>query len=94
MKIDQEIDGLKNIEFKEKMLVPFVNGESQIFCSILSKENIPIIVNMIKEKDYYSRNLLKYVSVRYIFPKESYNLIKLNTFKDYIYIKEKYEYMN
>ena len=86
---EEYIKKLGIYEFDEDALITFTNGSSQPLCGVYDKKVNNIIRSLIENKNYSVKELLKYISVRYIFPKESTFFRDVNNLEDYIDICSK-----
>lgn len=76
---EEYIKKLAKYEFDEDAMVTFADGSSQPFCGVYDKRIIKIIRSLIERKKYPVKELLKFINVRYVFPKE-YSFYKCKEF--------------
>lgn len=86
---EEYIKKLGTYEFDEDALITFTNASSQPLCGVYDKKVNNIIRASIEKKNYSVKELLKCISVRYIFPKESTFFGDVNNLEDYIDICSK-----
>lgn len=86
---EEYIKKLGTYEFDEDALITFANGSSQPLCGVYDKKVNNIIRASIEKKNYSVKELLKCISVRYIFPKGSTFFGNVNNLEDYIDICSK-----
>ena len=86
---EEYIKKLGTYEFNEDALITFTNGSSQPLCGVYDKKVNNTIRTLIEKKSYSVKELLKCISVRYIFPKESTFFGNVNNLEDYIDICSK-----
>lgn len=83
------IEKMASIDFDEDALVVYVKGKIQPFCAIYQKRIIPYIEDMVRKNIYSMDQLLKNISVRYVFPKNEELFININTIEEYARLGKK-----